>query len=820
MDSFVQDVKFGMRLLSKDRGFAVTAVSTLAICIAANTAIFSIIHAVVMKPLPLAEPDRVLILYNSYPNVGVKRASNGVPDFYDRRRAVTALEDVALYNNQGLTVGEKGAVQQLEGMNVTPSFFRLLRARPELGRIFAEDEGELGNERKVILSHSLWQELFGGDRFVLGKDLRIYGNPFTIVGIMPRDFLFLDPGVRLWRPLAFRPEQKQEYHSNNWEMIGRLKPGETIQRVHAQLDALNTANLDIIPQFKPILINAGFHTEVFRLQDEVVKDIKGTLYLLWGGVLFVLLIGAVNIANLALARASVRVRELATRFALGAARWRVMRQLLTESVLLTTFGSLAGLLLGWWGLRVVDALRLNRIPRGSEIAVDGSVVVFILALALLVGMLVAAVPVLHTLRVDLTLVFRAEGRTGTSGRGTRMLRNALVVTQVAFALVLLVGAGLLLMSFRHVLAIKPGFTPAGVLTGSVALPSVRYRSDTELLSFARRSLEKIRALPAVESAGMTTCIPFGKNNSDSVILAEGYVAKPGESLISPNQSVVSPGYFEAMRVPLIEGRLFDSTDTPSSPKTIIIDQRLARKFWPNSSPVGKRMWRPDSPQDLIQPTATARWYTVIGVVGSVKLRALVDPDERVGAYYFPWEQSPRDDVTFALRTAGEPSTLIPALRKAMLEVDAELPLFGVRTMEELIAESLISRKSPLLVALGFGLVALFLAGIGIYGVLAYMVAQRRREIGIRMALGSSTEGIFRLIVREGLLLLALGLTIGLAGTVGLARYVESVLFGVRPLDPAVIASVAGVLAAVALAACLLPAQRATRVDPMTALRQE
>lgn len=599
MESLVQDLKFGLRIFSKDRGFALTAVATLTICIAANTAVFSIIHAVVLKPLPLWEPDRILILYNSYPNVGVKRASNGVPDFYDRRRALSALEDVALYSDQGLTVGEKGSVQQLDGMNVTPSFFRLLRARPELGRIFAEEEGELGNERKVILSHSLWQELFGGDRSVIGKDLRIYGNPFTIVGVMPRDFLFLDPRVRLWRPLAFRPEQRQQYHNNSWEMIGRLKPGETLQRVQAQLDALNKANLDIIPEFKPILINAGFHTKVFRLQDEVVKDIKDTLYLLWCGVLFVLLIGAVNIANLSLARASTRVRELATRFALGAARWRVIRQLLTESLILSTSASAAGLLLGWWALRIVDRLRLNRIPRGSEIAIDGSVVVFVLALATLIGILIAVVPALHTLRIDLSLVLRAEGRTGTSGRGARMLRNCLAVSQVAFALVLLVGAGLLLTSFRQVLAVKPGFTPAGVLTGSVALPSVKYKSDTELLSFARRSLEKIRSLPGVDAAGMTTQLPFGGNNSDSVIMAEGYVPKPGESLISPSQSVVSTGYFEAMRVPLIEGRLFEGSDTPSSPKVIIIDQRLARKFWPNGSAVGKRMWQPNSPQDLI-----------------------------------------------------------------------------------------------------------------------------------------------------------------------------------------------------------------------------
>ena len=820
MESFLQDVKFGAKLLWKDKGFASTAVATLAICIAANTAIFSVVHAVVLKPLPLPEPDRLLVLYNSYPNVGVKRATNGVPDFYDRRRAVTALEDVALYNNQGLNVGDLDSVQRLDGMGVTPSLFRLLRTKPKLGRIFTEQEGEIGNQRKVILSYSLWQELYGGDGSAVGKDLRIYGNLHTIVGVMPEGFLFLDPRVRLWRPLAFTPEQKQEYHSNSWEMIGRLKPGATMQQVQAQVDALNAANLELVPQLKPLLINAGFHTKVFRLQDEVVRDIKGTLYLLWAGALFVLLIGAVNIANLTLARSSVRMKELATRFALGAGRWRVARQMMTESLVLTISSALIGLLLGWWGMRIFSALRLNEIPRGSEIAMDGSVAIYILALAVAVGAGIGLIPVVHMHRAHLNLLFRSEGRTGTSGRGARFLRNALVVTQIAFALILLVGAGLLLASFRQVLAVKPGFAAENVLTGSVALPSVQYKGDPELRAFMNRALERIRALPGIVVAGATDSIPFGHNSSDSVILAEGYVMKPGESVVSPNQVVVTPGYFEAMRVPLIEGRLFDSRDTADSLKVIIVDQRLARKFWPDSSPVGRRMWRPGGPEDLVQPGANSRWYSVVGVVGSVKLRALVDPDERAGAYYFPYEQSPREAPTFAVRTAGELPAMIPALRKSIMEVDAGLPLFDVRTMEERIDESLIARKSPMLLAMGFGLVALFLAGVGIYGVLAYAVAQRTREIGIRMALGSTRERIFRLVAREGFMLLGIGFTLGLVGTLALAKYVESLLFGVRPVDPYVLAGVAAILALAAVIACALPAQRAARVDPVVALRQE
>lgn len=820
MDLLLQDLRFGARLLWKNKGFAVTAVATLAICIAANTAIFSVINSVVLKPLPVPESDRILLMYNSYPNAGVDRASNGVPDYYDRLRDLTVFEEQALYQDQGLTIGEKGSVERLLGYGVTPSFFRLLRAKPALGRIFTEEEGERGNERKVVLSHALWQRLYGGDRSILGKDLRIYGNPFTIVGVMPKDFLYLDPEVRLWRPLAFSPEQKQARHSNSWEMIGRLKPGATLQQAQAQLNALNAANLERFPEFKNILINAGFRTKIFRLQDEVVRDIKGVLYLLWGGVLFVLLIGAVNIANLMLARSSVRTKELATRFALGAGRWRVARQLTTESVLLTSCSAVIGMLLGYWGLRVLNTVGLNRIPRGGEIAMSGTVVLFILGLALAVGIFVGMIPMAHALRINMTSLLREEMRSGASSRGSRAWRDALVVAQVALALVLLIGAGLLLASFRQVLAVNPGFATRQVLTGSVAMPSVRYKGDTELRSFMTRALEKIRALPGVLAAGATDSIPMGGNSSDSVILAEGYVMQTGESLVSPNQIVATPGYFEAMQIPLIEGRFFDERDNKDARRAVIVDQRLARRFWPHSSPIGKRMWRPGSAEGLTHPDKNAEWFTVVGVVGSTKVRALVDPDERVGIYYFSYDQSPRDLITFAVRAAMEPSSLIGAARNAITELDAELPLYDIHTMEERIDESLITRRSPMLLSMGFGLVALFLAALGIYGVLAYMVAQRTKEIGIRMALGCSAEAIFKLILKEGVFIVGIGFTLGLAGAIALGKYVKSVLYGVRPMEPSVLAWVAGILAFAALVACILPARRATRVDPIIALRQE
>ena len=822
MNTLINDLRFGARLLWKSKGFAATAIATLAICIGANTAIFSVVHSVVLRPLPFPESDRVLVVYNSYPGAGVERASNGVPDYYDRLRGVTSFEEQALFNNPNLTIGSAGSVQQVRGMGVTPSFFRLLRVKPRLGRIFAEEDGEDGKQRKAILSYALWQELYAGDESVIGKDIRIYGNPYTIVGVLPQDFMFLDARVRLYRPLAFTAEQKsdQSRHNNSWEMIGRLKPGATLKQAQAQIDAINAANMERLPQFRELLTNARFTTRVTPLQDEVVKPIRKTLYLLWGGAAFVLLIGVINIANLAVARGRVRLRELATRFALGAGHGRITRQLLTESVLMTACGAAAGLLLGYWGLALLRFMHIERIPRGAEVSLDVTGVLYVLGLALLAAVAIGIVPLLQGLRVDLISVFHEDVRTGTGGRGARVLRNGLVVAQVAFALVLLMGAGLLIASFRQVLAIRPGFVPEQVVTGSVALPAARYRDDAALRNFAQRSLERIRGLPGVTEAGVTNTIPFGSDFSDSVILAEGYLMKPGESLISGDNMSVTPGYFHAMKVPLREGRFFDERDTPDSPRMIIIDERLARKFFSGSSALGRRMWRPTSIESLQHPEKGAEYFTVVGVVGSVKLRALVDAEERVGSYYFPYSQNPDSGITFAVKTAADPDGIKAGLRKAINEIDPELPLFDAMTMQERIDDSLTGRRSPMLLSLCFGAVALFLAGVGIYGVLAYLVAQRTKEIGIRMALGSDAERIFRLIFREGAGIVATGFILGALCSWMLGRYMESLLYGVRPQDPVVMALVSLALITVALAATTLPAWRATRVDPIIALRQE
>ncbi len=824
MESLLQDIKFGAKLLWKDKGFAITAIATLALCIGANAAIFSVINSVILRPLPVPESERLVIGFNSYPNAGVQRASNGVPDYYDRLRELDdVLEEQAMFNNAGLTIGEEGDVQRALGLNVTPSYFRLMRVEPILGRIFTEEEGEPGNEQKIVLSYAMWQQLYGGDEDVLGRDLRIYSRPYTIVGVMPPTFEGLDPDTDLWRPLAFSEEQKGDgnRHSNNWEYIGRLRPDATLEQVQAQMDAITAANLERLPEWKEVLTNAGHHVQVHNLQEYLTRDIRPMLYLLWGGVLFVLMIGAVNIANLVLARSSVRMKELATRFALGAGRWRVSRQLLTESILLTIFGGAFGLLLGYWGLSALRSIGLDELPRGSEVSMDGFVLAFILCLAVLVGVLISLIPMLQVIRVNMSSVFREEGRTGTSSKGARLVRSGLVVVQVSLAFILLIGAGLLLASFRQVLSIDPGFRdPEQVLTGGVALPSARYEDDAALRAFMNEALDRIRALPGVVEAGATDTIPFGFNNSDSVILAEGYEMEAGESLVSPSRVIVTTGYFEAMGVELVEGRFFDATDTPDSAPVIMIDDRLARKFWPGESPIGKRMYRPMSIEDIAAITEDTVFFDVVGMVKSIKLRALVDPDERVGTYFFPHEQDPRSGPILAIKTAVDPNSLIGAVRAEITAMDPEMPFIMPQTMQARMSESLVSRRSPLVLAMVFGGVALFLAAVGIYGVLAYMVAQRTKEIGIRVALGSGADRIFKLILREGLIILVVGFAFGIAGTYAMRRVVESQLYDVQPMDPMVLISVAVVLGLVALVACLVPAHRASRVDPIVALRQE
>jgi predicted permease len=821
MENLIRDIKHGVRSLLRDKGFAATVVLTLGICIAAYTATFAIVHSVLLRPLPGPNADAIVLMSNQYPKAGVTDQDvSSVADYYDRLRVVTALEEQAMFQPVDTALEVNGTPEQVPGMAVTPSFFKLVGIPPARGRAFTAEEGEIGSEYKVVLSHALWQQLYGGDLSAIGRELRLGGTPVTIVGVMPRDFVFVNPEVRFWVPLAFTAEQKSQYHSNNWNHIGRLKPGATLTQVQAQINALNAANLERFPAWKDALINAGFYTRVEPLQHMLVKDVEGALYLLWGGAVFVLLIGGLNIANLALARWSVRGKEIATRLALGAGRAQLSRQLVVENVLVAGAGGIAGVLLGAALLRAVAMIGLARFPRAQEVRIDGTVIVVALGLAVAVGVLVGLVPIASAFKVNLSGMLRDGGRTGTSGARTHRLRQGLVGAEIGLAFVLLAGAGLLLASFRHLLAVDPGFTSKGVVTASTNAPQSRYRGYGELRILMNRALDSIRRLPGVAAAGATTAIPFGDNHSDSVILAEGYVMKPGESVISPRRLAVTPGYFETMNIALIRGRYFEERDNESAAPVVIVDERLAHHFWPNQDPIGQRMYRPNNAKELTQIDPNTRWYRVVGVVRSVRLEDLAGTRSGFGAYYFPYAQDPSRDYTLAVRTAGEAGDIARTVRTAVARIDPELALFDVKTMGERAALSMSSRRTSLMLALAFGGLALFLSAIGIYGVLAYLVAQRRREIAIRVALGSTAAGVVRLVLREGLVLVAIGLAAGFAGAAGLQRAVANQIYGVRPLDPLVIGGVTVLLGTIALAACALPARRAARVDPVEVLKEE
>jgi predicted permease len=821
MERMLQDARFATRLLWKDRGFTITALLTLAVCIAANSAIFAVVNAVLLRPLPVPEPERLVLMYNSYPNAGVARASNGVPDYYDRLRETDVFEEQALFNTRGVTIGVESGPQRIVALLARPSLLRLLRARPLAGRLFQENEGEAGQDRKVILTDALWHQLFGG-RDAVGRDLRINGVPYQVIGILPPEFEFASPDVRLWMPLSFAAEEKSDdrRHSNNWSMIGRLKPGATVAQAQQQIDALNARNMERFPQFREILTNAGFHTIVKSYQDDLVEGVRSTLYLLWAGALFVLLIGAVNITNLVMIRSSGRARELATRQALGAGLGRITRQLLTETVLLTVSGGALGVLLGSGGLRLLTTIGVDRAPRGSEIRMDLTAVAFTLGLATFVGLIVALVPIFTIRRMNLSQAFREESRSGTSGRSTRLVRRLLVASQVAFAFMLLVGAGLLFASFERVLAVEPGFVTENVLTARLSPPSSRYAGDAEIRTFTSRLLERIRALPGVTAAALASNAPFEEDYSDSVILAEGYQMAPGESLVSPYQLQVTPGYFETLGIATKEGRTFTDADTESSTPVVIIDEKLARRFWGRNSAIGRRMYLPESAEHVLKPGANTRWLAVVGVVGDVRLAGLVSSNDRPGAYYLPTAQQSFRSMTLVVRSAANPQALTPLIRRELGAIDPELPLYAVQTMDERIDQTLLDRRTPMLLALVFAGVALFLAGIGLYGVLAYQVAQRQREIGIRMALGSSAPRIFGMVLREGLLLLVVGFGVGLAGAFGIRRIMETQLYGVGAMDPTVISAVGLLLGAVAMMACMLPASKAARIDPLVALNEQ
>jgi len=821
MEELLRDVRYALKLLWKEKTFSATVLLTLAICLGANVAIFSVIHTVLLEPLPFKNPDRLVTVFNSYPGAGSPRGSDGTVDFFQRREHIPAFQSVALYQGWGSTVGEAGNTERVSTMRVSASFFPLLGVRAARGRTFTEEEDQEGHAQEVVLTDAYWREHFGAASDVLGRDLRVDGRPYTIVGILPKDFRMpTNSSVRFFLPIPFTPRDHnlENWHSNNFSMIARLAPGATVAQAVAQNKALNNHLIDEwpVPNARQLLEDAGYHTVVVPTKQDLVRDAAPVLYMLWAGVGLVLLIGCVNIANLMLARAQTRVGELATRLALGAPRGRVARQVLTEAVVMGVVGGALGMGLGALGLKALMGLGAADLPRGTQIGIDGTVLLFTLVLAVGAGLVFGSIPMAQIMRGDLSPVFRSGGRGGTAGHRAVFVRNGLVAGQVALAFVLLIGAGLMLVSFRAALSVSPGFDPQGVLSAFLSLPSSKYPDGTSRRQFTDELLREVRAIPGVTDASVTSQLPFSGNNSNSVAFPEGYVPSPGESVLSPRRSVVGTDYFATMGIKLLEGRTFKESDGPDVPNVVIIDKWLADRYWPNKSAIGSRLVFGQAPGADSVPAENAA--TIIGVVATTKDNDLTAPaGEHVGAYFFPTRQRPIGYMSLVVRSSTDPAGVTPAVRKVLVSIDPELPLYGVETMQARIDDSLRSRKVPLVLLGVFAVVALFLAVVGIYGALAYSVTQRTREIGIRVAMGSAPRDVFRSVVGQGLRVTGLGLVVGLAVSLLLTRLVQSLLFDVRATDPRVITAVVVVLGVVGLLACLVPARRATAVDPVQAL---
>jgi predicted permease len=829
LSDVLRDARFAMRTWTRQRAFTITVLATLIVCLGGNTVIFSIVRSVLLKPLPLAGADRLVLIQNLYPKFGFSSAGPGVvaasvPDYFDRQRDIRSFDEQAVYRRVSLTLGVTDGAERVNALRATPSFYRLLRAAPHVGRVIADEDGEVGNAARVMVSYNFWQRRYGGDPSLVGRDIRLDGTPYRVVGILQQRFEYLWKDINLWLPASFNADQQSDAsrHSNNWVMIARLAPGATVAQAQREVDALNVRNDERLPQFSTLIRDSGFRTAVAPLQDELVRDVRATLYLLWAGALLVLLVGGVNLVNLFLMRSAGRRRELATRHAIGASVARVGRQVLTETTLLAVCGGAIGVAAGGWLLAFLPTLDLDVLPRNHDIGLDWQAAGAMLALAAAVGFVSGLIPLMQLSRANFNVMLNDAGRSSTAGIAGGRLRRLLATAQVALAFMLLIGAGLLLASFRAVLAIDPGFDPAGVLTASINLPATAYRDGAALTQVTGRLLERTRAMPGVGAAGLTATIPFGGIYSNSVMLTEDGEPKAGESVVAPHQITASEGYFEAMRIPLVRGRYFDTRDTATAPPVVIVDERLAQRFWPGRDAIGRRLSRPGNPTgilDLLTRSPNPRYLTVVGIVANVQLTGLTPKDPPVGAYYLSYAQQPARSVVLAVRSAQDPETLVASLRSTLTSIDRELPLFDVRTMEQRLDRSLVQRRLPMVIALAFGLVALFLAAIGVYGLLACQVTERRREIGIRMALGSSAADVFRLVMRDGARITVLGILVGLAGTMAMARLMAGLLYGVGATDPVVVGAVAILLATVALIATWLPARRAAGVNPADALSE-
>lgn len=822
MNGILDDLRFAFRALRARPGFVAAAVLTLALGIGANTAIFSVVNAFLLKPLPYPDGERLVEIHNSYPGNNLPEADVSIPDYLDRREHVTALEDSALYTWNSFNLAASGTPERLVGLVATPSLFPTLGVSPALGRTFDESEAVPGNDRVVVLSSTLWRNRFNADPAIVGSDVRLNGESYRVVGVMPEDFAFPSRNVGLYVPFAFTPEQMadtsrgREFSSS----IGRLRHGATIEQLNAQLDAIVQANIErfaAIPDrgaaFAEFLERTGFTARAQSFREHLIGEMRPTLLVLQGVVAFVLLIACANVANLMLARVLGRLRELAMRTAVGAERGRVARQLVFEGVLLGLGGGIVGVFLAYVVIRLIELFGIDRSAQNFEIAIDPAVLLFAFGVSVIAGTAFSLLSVFAAWRVDVQQVMK-EGPGQTAGRGAMFARGALVSLQVALAAALLIGAGLLLRSFEKLQQESPGFDPDGVVAMSLQLSGRQYQDEDARRRFFDGLLATLESEPGVNAAAIVSELPFNRDGSSASYRIAGHPSETGQNLPHGKSRYASEAYFRAMGIPLLRGRFFDaSLDRPDAPPVAIIDELLAKKHFDDVDPIGQRI------ANRIDAEGNPIWSTVIGVVGTVKEETLGEMPTKETYYHYSRQRVPAD-ASIVVGTSLSPSAIDRQLRDAVLAVDPEQPVYDLRTMDERIRLSLDSQRAPMLLLGMFAGVAVLLAIVGIYGVLSYSVGQRTTELGVRMALGAQAGSVLGLVLKQGTRFVGVGLVAGTIAALLLTRFLASMLFGVSTFDPLTFALSITLLLAISVAACSVPAWRATRISPMRALRYE
>jgi|SRR5579862_1711454 len=821
MNAWMQDVRFALRSFVKNPWFTLAAVLSLAIGIGANTSIFSVANALLFHPLPYDSPDRLVILWNRSPGLGITQDWFSTAQYFDIKTGHRGLEQVAIAIGGNFNLTGQGEPERVGVIRVSSNLFPMLGAHPALGRLLTPDEDSPGHPSTAVLTDGMWARHFGRDPHIIGRSIIVNGQTYEVVGVLPQNFSLSQETLPLLDgteqaeiflplPLTYA-EAAQVRDHEDYNIVGKLKPGVSLPQAQAEMDII-TARLrrDFPENYPP---NGGLTFSIVPLLEQVVGNVRRSLWVLLGSVGFVLLIACANVANLMLSRAVARQQEIAVRTALGASRWHIVRQLLTESLLIAFCGGALGIFLCLFSVRWIHILGTKSIPRLQDVGIDGRVLLFTVLLSVCSGILFGLVPALRVSRLDLnsTLKDASRGSAGTSavwGRGNH-LRRLLVVSKLALSVVLLIGAGLLIRSFARLQNISPGFNPRGVLTFDLTMTGRKYNDKQTVLNTYRELWERLEHSPGAIAAGGVTSLPLSEAFAWTPITVEGRLPLPGEKFLNADERVVGGHYFEAMEIPLRRGRLFNEQDDTTKPIAVIVDEYMADQLWPGQDPIGKRI-------HIVELPSKDQWQTVVGVVGRVKQDSL-DSNPRI-AFYLAQTQFPSRAMTVAFRGRTEPAAMLSATKSELHNLDPDLPMYYVRTMEQRVNESLARRRFSMILLGVFASVALALATIGIYGVMAYLVNQGTRELGIRIALGATPRNILSLVVRQGMVLAFSGVAIGLAAAFLLVRLIRSLLFGVEVTDPITFAGISLLLVMITLLACYVPARRAARIDPMISLR--